>query len=163
MNYTKLTEALEAIKNGRFTRVAYETELPVKNLYKKANIHIVKECEMTVRFGVHYKNIKSVKQRFEEDALDKRNKKNNYTTIIKNKLLYNTNTDKYYVCIFPTEKGTHTKNIYRIIANDVEIISTDNKELVKHLVVDSYWDKGFRETKRIAAENIKRIGNYSFE
>ena len=35
MNYTKLTEALEAIKNGRFTRVAYETELPVKNLYKK--------------------------------------------------------------------------------------------------------------------------------
>lgn len=161
MDINKLTEVLKAIKNGVFTRIAYTTDLPVKSLYKKAGIRVVKETEATVRLGVKYKNIKSVKERLEEKS-DNRSRKNNYKTILPNKLVYNTNTEKYYVCAFPTKKGTHTKQIYKVILDDLVIISSEDRNLISHLVIDSYWKKNFRETFRVNAENILRIGESTF-
>ena len=160
MDYVKLTEALKSIRNGVFTRIYYISELPVKSAYKNAGIKIIKETESTVRFGVKYKNITSVKER--ESSIEKKPRTNNYQSIIPNKLLYNTNTEKYYVCAFPTKKGTHSKSTYRVLVNDVEIFSFTDKDYIKHLVIDSYWGKDFRETFRVSAENVKRIGDFVF-
>lgn len=160
MDIVKLTEALNSVRNGSFTRIGYATELPVKSIYKKAGVKIIKETESTVRFGVKYKNIGSVKERSVKE--EKTKKTNNYTPIIENKLLYNTNTGKYYVCAFPTKKGTNSKSIYNVVVNDVVIISSAEKDIISHLVIDSYWGKDFRETFRVNAENIKRLGNFVF-
>lgn len=160
MNYIKLTEALESIRNGAFTRIRYISELPVKSFYKNAGVKVVKETESTVRFGVKYRNITSVKER--ESTLENKTRTNNYKTIIPDKLLYNTNTKKYYVCAFPTKKGTHSKSIYKVLVNDVEVFSFSDKVFIEHLIIDSYWNKNFRETFRVNAENVKRIGSFTF-
>ena len=140
-------------------QISYVSELPVKSMYKKAGVKVVKETESTVRFGIKYGNISSVKSRDDEP---KKERTNNYVTVIPNKLVYNTNTEKYYVCAFPTRKGTHSKSIYKIFVNDVEIFTFNNCDLVKHLVIDSYWKKDFRETFRVSADNVIKLGKFVF-
>lgn len=159
MNYEALESTLKSIRNGAFTRVGYKTELPVKAVFKSQGFRVIKEAESTVRLGVKYRNISSVKSRGESE---KEEWINNYQTIIPNKLVYNTNTEKFYVCVFPIRNHSNAKSVYTVLLNGREIMKTSNKNMVKYFVIDSYWNKGYRETYRVWAENILRIGKFSF-
>lgn len=80
----------------------------MKASYKEAGFKVIKVTEMIMRTGVNYKAIAPVK---ESDTSKKR--ANNYESVIKNKLLYNTKTNKHYVRVYPYSNVKYTYYIVK--------------------------------------------------
>ena len=156
MNIEMIKNALSSIKPGTFTRVIYQTGLPLKAEYKKQGYEIIKTTSITTRFGIHYGNINGVEQK--EDG-DKR--VNNFFWVdgFKKNLCFNTNTKKYYLCTYPTSKGTNIKASYCIkYPNGSFKGALKSITFEKNMVIDSYWKKSSTKMMRIDANNIIKIG-----
>ena len=50
--------AITKIPNGRFFRIIYKTEMPLKCEYKKTGIEVYKITSRIARTGINYANIK---------------------------------------------------------------------------------------------------------
>ena len=85
----------DALGKGRICRIEYDAEVPVKAVYKKAGIKIIKHVSTTVRTGVSYSNLPKVylklrhcknKQEFVETTIEIVNDLggNRFTTLYQN-------------------------------------------------------------------------------
>lgn len=155
MNIKTMTAIINDIKPGVFTRLVYTTELPLKAEYKKQGYKVVKTCEMTTRFGIHYGNIKEVKERNESYSKETR-KNDNIEWVVKNIIQYNKEKDSYYLCTYPTKKGRNTSATYNIFTPNGNFYKV--KDFDKNLVIDSYWNKKVTNMMKININNVLKIG-----
>lgn len=128
MQLNQIVDRLNSIHNGSFQKVTYKSELPAKAYYKNCGFKVMKVTEMIMRTGIDYKAIAPKK---EESS---NNRTNNYQSIIKNKLLFNTNTKKYYTRIYPY---SNIKSAYYIVKG-IEVAPVDD---VSEYVIPSYFNR----------------------
>ena len=102
-------EAIAAIPNGRFFKIGYITELPLKAEFKKIDYKIYKYTSRITRTGVAYNNLKNVKENNREWS---RSSKSLWK--IKNKIKTNISTNKDYIIIAPMSSGEHKHVSYKI-------------------------------------------------
>ena len=156
----------EKIKNGTFTRLCYKSELSVKAAFKKQGWKVTKITQTSARLGVCYGNIASViARKAEESLVEAVQRTNNFEWVIKDKVCYNSNTDKLYLFVARISKGHNTKSFYIVentITGETHIVDklTEDGEFGE-LMIPSFWNKGsnFTEVQRIAFENVYRIGS----
>lgn len=151
MKIENIINAISKNHPGSFFRISYNTELPVKASYKKEGIKIYKHTNKTVRTGCSYKNIK--------DIPTARGYGNpvNYEWVMKNSVSYNKNTHKFYLSVYPTERGCNVRSAYTIFRNGMPEVTFDVAN-IKDYVIDSYWNKGNPSKKQmISADNISKI------
>jgi hypothetical protein len=160
-----IIDEAKKIKSGTFTRLCYKSELPVKAALKKQGWKVTKITQTSTRLGVNYGNIASViARKAEESLVETVQRTNNYEWVIKNKVSYNSSTDKLYLFVARINKGSNTKSFY-IVENTVSgechiVDKLDNTEFAE-LIIPSYWNKGsnYPEVQRISFENVYRIGS----
>lgn len=152
MELNSLIELMEDVRPGTFTRFNYETKCPVKAEFKKQGIEIIKLVSTTARFKINYGNIKAVKEREAEKTFS--NKTSNYKAVVKNSIYYNTNTEKYYLNVYPI-KNSHSKISYFIKSS--KGWKTIKKEDVEKYVISSYFNKSQTSMFRINVENVYSV------
>lgn len=158
MNIESIKDILKNIKPGVFTRLTYQTELPLKAEYKKHGYRIVKINSITTRFGIHYGNIKEVKEReLATSAEDVVKRPSNFSWVMKDNIQYNSNTDKYYLCTYPTKKGRNGSWKYIVYLPDGASF-WDLTNINKDWVQDSYWNKKSTNMMKINIDNVIKIG-----
>lgn len=154
---SKLTEQLSKIKNGTFMSVEYKSSLPVKSEYKKQGVEITKYSKIIVRTGVAYSNLKSViekKQQEETMAQPKVQRANNFSWVIKNRIKFNSNTNKEYLALAVVPNMKAISNRYEIKTADG---TTSCETFDKSLVIDSYWNNKSVDVLTIATDNVLSI------
>lgn len=163
LNDYEIIEQIAKIKNGTIARISYKKEVPVKAEYKKLGYAVTKYVETSVRVGVNYHNIASVIARKAKEVITNTSKKSNYQWVIKNKVKYNTATEKNYVvvAILPNHANTKEKYVIELPSEaivDSKIVPSD----INEIILPSYFTKAneYREIKCIAFENIFAINNY---
>ena len=102
-------EAIAAIPNGRFFKIGYITELPLKAEFKRVNYKIYKHTSRITRTGVAYNKLKSVREGNREWS---RPAKSSWK--IKNKIKTNISNGKDYIIIAPMNSGEHKYVSYTI-------------------------------------------------
>ena len=160
-----LVEAVNKTGNGRICRIGYRTELPVKAEYKKQGMSITKFTERSVRIGVKYSNIESVKQRLVDRIKATVVKTDNYLWRIPNKIKYNTKTEKTYLQVATLNKHHHTHKKYLIIWPDKGIyVFTDDIEdsPYKNCIINSYFTKKDNSNYGSEIQNIVINNIYKF-
>ena len=162
MDIKTIANKLNTIKPGTFVRCTYITELPVKAEYKKLGYKVTKVTSMTTRFGIHYGNIKEVKEKNKEEN-NNRKVNENLEWIIKDSIQYNKNTENYYLCTYPTIKGRNSKSRYIVevshTVNDGKCFDKDGL-FDKSIIINSYWNKKPSNMMKININNILNIGGY---
>lgn len=139
-------EKILEIPCGRFFRVLYRSNLPVKAEYKKNGISITKYTSTTTRTGVQYSNIKGV--------VPSQNKcVSYYHWIQRNRLLENDNTMKQYIQFAPIGRGSNKKTVYMI--HDNEGTRTICESAVKEYVIPSYFSK--KESPKVIHVSVDNI------
>ena len=166
-----IIEAVSTVKNGTYVRIGYRTELPVKAELKKKGVRAYKLTETTVRLGVNYGRIASVIARKAEENLEEVVKRaNNYEWVIKDKVRYNTKTQKDYLYVANTNgRGHNTKSVFVLVPGGNDISITCHGDIFenefKDVLIPSYWTQrssgGHSEVRNIAFDNIYKIGKYS--
>jgi len=156
MTKDNVMKCLNNIKPGTFTRITFVTELPLKAEFKNRGFRVTKTTSITTRFGIHYGNIKGV----EINNTTKDKKVNNFYWVdnFKKNLCYNTNTKKYYICTYPTKKGTNINTKYSIKYPDGSF-KGNLTSIDKNMVINSYWNKSSTKMMRINIDNVLKIGS----
>lgn len=162
MKLETIKNAVNTTKNGTCVRLGYVTEVPIKTKYKD-DLNVRKLVATTGRLGVEYKNIKSVKERLTSQVA-KSVRVNNFSWVIRNKLKYNSNTDKYYLSVASFPKGSNTKSVYEVRkGNGLEYFFTE-KDLEKfygEYIQPSFFKKKTNpsEVYIINIDNVFAVGN----
>ena len=171
MELLNIIRALNKIKNGAFTRINYITEVRMNADFKNKGYRMLKVTETTVRFGLNYGNIKSVIEQNAKNKAEGKVKKpraNNNIDLIKNKLVFNTNTQKAYVKVFYA-KNNNAKNKYILVnvSNDVPTFIPITRESYKNIweeyIINSLKNAIEPTMLQINTSNIFRIGSYGSE
>lgn len=163
LTYQELTTELDKISNGRIARIGYRTFLPLKAEFKKDGMEIIKFTDTSVRIGVSYDSIESVKERkLLNEGTPSRKTVNSYIWLIKNRIRYNKNTEKAYLYVATLNKGHNTNSRYIVNYPKKGIFTTlDSLEgsEFKDCIINSYFSKKSnpREVYNIAIENIYKI------
>lgn len=161
INHVLMMNTIEKIKPGTITRIGYRSNVPVKAEFAKQGITVEKIVETSVRTGVAYNNIAEVKNHKSEKPSVTH--KNNFVSVIKNKVKYNTNTDKYYMQCATLSKGSNTRVMYIVNFSDKTVVMTSKEfmdSIFTRFVQDSYFKKSdYRPVFTVNLENIYRIGN----
>lgn len=158
MNINTIKNLLSSIKPGVFTRLTYVSELPLKAEYKKQGYKVIKTNSITTRFGIHYGNIKEVKERDSQISSEPTvERTNNFSWVMKNNLQYNSKTEKYYLCTYPTKHGRNSSAKYSVQLPDGNVLNglTDFNH---DWVINSYWNKDSTNMMRINIDNVIKIG-----
>lgn len=164
LNREQIIEATNQVRNGTIARVTYRSDVPLKAEYKKQGYKLTKITETSARFGVDYSRISSVIARRAEQALEEAVKRtNNYEWVIRNKVKFNTKTEKEYLVLANFNKGHHTKTKYILEGTFVGAIDMGDtiEPAYAHLVIDSYYKKSENpgEIRTVAFDNIIRINS----
>lgn len=144
--------------NGRMIRICYRTEVPVKAEFRKMGVLICKEVEETVRLGVEYSHISSVIEKRAEQIQKSHDRQSNAMWVMKNKLLYNANTEKNYLRVTPMAKGGNREVAYRIIANGMEQWYDEIPAEYREAVQESYFKEHTSVVKNVCLDNIVSLG-----
>lgn len=144
MQLNQIIESLNSIHSGSFHKVIFKSELPTKAIYKKSGIKVIKITEMIMRTGIDYKTIAPKK---EESS---NNRTNNYHSIIKNKLLFNTNTNKYYARVYPY---SNVKSAYYVVKG----IHMEPVNDISEYVINSYLNSKSSDGPIVLNVNIDNI------
>ena len=67
MNTTMIINKLATKRNGQFFKISYASDLPLTAKAKRDGVTVVKFTHATVRKGINYKNLKSVRAKHEND------------------------------------------------------------------------------------------------
>ena len=160
MTYEMIIEALNNIHPGSFVRIGYRTELPLKSSFSKQGCKIVRVSESTVRTGINYNNIGSVIEERMGRLEAPRARRKVITSVIKNKIYKNLDTDQMYLRVYPTRKGTNKKNTYLVTnADGSRYFSHTVDSNMKEMIRDSYFTDKFRPVSMIKIDNVYRIGD----
>jgi hypothetical protein len=101
--------------NGSYIRVGYSKELKVTKEWLEKGIRAYKLTETTVRLGVAYGNIATVKARkATEGDKPKVQRANNWEWIITNKVKANSNTGKTYLQVATVNGGHNTHSQFLV-------------------------------------------------
>lgn len=158
MNYNTIKQIMETVKPGVFTRISYDTELPMKAEYRKAGYRIIKHTSTTTRFKLNYTKLASY-------TPSNSQKKSSYITLVPNLFYECSKNGNRYISMFPCKKGRNTKVSYTCIFPDGAMIDYDGDSFTdadRDLIIDSYWKKSAAEStnyKRINIDNIVSIGS----
>ena len=125
-----LIKKIENLKNGKFFRIRYMTNMKVLAEYANKGVQVIKIVETTSRTGIKYSNIKGVNSEYPLEYVAK--KPTAWTWVIKNKVKYNDNTKKEYLCLYPVHRieSSNSKVRYMLI----------NGELDKTFIYDNLAD-----------------------
>lgn len=160
MKKEALENILNTIKNGTFVRIGYTTEVPLRAKFKNSNITIKKIVITTGRLGVNYKNISKVTTNTQTSNI---NRVNNYIWVLKNKLKFNTNTNKYYLPVATIPTGSNTQVQYVIFENENKTCVNSKEQLKKYseYIIPSYFTKNTNTPIfSVNIDNIWKVGNH---
>ena len=160
MNREEIIKAINEVPAGRFFRMSYTSELPVKASVKKQGVTVMKLVETTVRTGVSYDKISAViEYRATHEPKVTTPRANNWEWVTKNRIKYNSNTGKTYAVVAPIKSGGNARCKYIIIDQNGQRV-VDPSDLDRSLVIDSYWSRGdgVDAIRTIALEHILGIG-----
>mgnify|MGYP003302226491 CR=1 FL=1 len=159
MTIESVRRIVSNIPAGRFFRIAYKTQVPIKKEYKD-EITILKITEMTTRTGVSYASVSD-----------------NYTETYENihpyrpgrwdifrKLKYHNKTGKYYLVVAPIKKGSNVNTYYQVNYKGVMHLVADLTDMFEDYVRPSYFKKSKTGGKviNIQVDNLLSI-NGEFE
>lgn len=150
MDRDKIINFIKDVPGGRFFRLRYTSNMPVKAKYQNQGITILKVVNITTRTGVRYSAIAEPSN----EEVSSKNNTNNWVWIIPNRLKYNSNTKSQYLVTAPT-KGSNAKSTYLLC--DSEGCAIRNEEEIKEYIIDSYWRKEVRPINTININNILLI------
>lgn len=115
LTYNQVMAEASNCGNGRIIRVGYSKELKFLKGWAEQGIRAYKLTETSVRLGVNYHNIASVKARkAAEGDKPKAERANSYSWVIPNKVKYNSNTGKTYLQVATLNGGHNTKSQYLV-------------------------------------------------
>ena len=164
MELATVITALTEIKNGQMARVEYRSEVPVKAAYKKQGVQVIKLTSATVRFGVDYDHIQRVIDRKASQPEDiVTNARNTaYSWVMKDKLSFNTNTNKHYIR-FATLPAGANKYVTYIVIKDGQVTQASEvaDESIKEFVINSYWNGNSPEVQNVCIDNVIKINDRS--
>lgn len=133
MSYLKLEEVIKEvtnIPNGQIFRLAYCKSIPLLKKMDDGTTKIFKITSMFCRTGVAYNEIAHVKELNESRTEPKRQYTNNYEYLVKNKIKYNTKTQKHYLQVATLNEGHNTKTEYVVIKGNE----------INHYNKESFWE-----------------------
>lgn len=153
--------------NGRIIRVGYSKEIKLCKDWKEQGIRVYKLTETSVRLGVNYGNIASVKARKEaEGNKPKVERANNWTWILPNKVKSNSNTGKTYLQVATLNGGHNTNNQWLVYDHHAGWILFDKEEWENseyYLMTDPKTREPRKGDKpdvyTITFDNIFKLGN----
>ena len=91
MKLENINNVLKQRQKGTYVQICTEKEITSEKS-KKLGVCVLKETTMTVRWGINYNNLKSVK---ESGKTPSTNSNPNIKVLIPHILTYNINTNKY--------------------------------------------------------------------
>ena len=141
-----IREIIESIPNGRFFRITYRSELPIKAEYQKKGVSSVKYVTTTSRTGVKYTNIEGV-------VPSENPSKSNYFWLVRNKIAQHLYNKTEYVQLAPIGKGSNRKTVYMIHDNDGCRNIRENE--VGKYVIPSYFSQ--KEAPKIIRVKLKNV------
>ena len=131
----QILKDLDAKQNGSYFKIQYMTDINSKVSAAFRGHNVTKLTTMSVRKGVSYENLKSVKQaRMENDDI-RREYTPWYSHIDKMLLKHNTK-EQYYVALFPNVFGK-PQTIYMFDGMPISKQELQNKGVMQ----PSYWKK----------------------
>ena len=165
MAQESILAAVKAVRNGTVARIGYRTQLPVKAAHKKEGISVYRFVESSLRLGVGYNNMASVKaRRASSDYTPTTNRTNNYEWVIANKVSYNRNTDKEYIFAATFNQAKQNKVFYVVYMNSCPVVLTSEGFMgseYSNFVIDSYWkSSGSSDVLTISFDNIFKVNRY---
>ena len=142
-----IAEKIVNKRKGTFVRIKYEVD--VKPSASNASHTIKKRVETTVRVGVAYSNLKSVKERQSESTPSTRAPwwkwKDGYLNIVKESLK---NPSQEYLHFTTVHKGANSRTEYFIDGKEATI------DDVMELTIPSYWNKNTTDVFDVKVENM---------
>lgn len=145
--YEDIYEAISSIPNGRFFKICYRTEMPLKAKYKNQGYKVYKYTYRVTRTGVRYNSLKEVKTLNKEFS-----RADSSNWLIKNKIKTNITSGKDYIVIAPMKKNECKEYSYVIVEpNGIEkrksFAPTD-------MIIPSYFEKKNGAVRNINLDNI---------
>ena len=115
LTYNQIMAEAANCRNGSYIRVGYAKELDISKEWKAKGIRVYKLTDTTVRLGVAYNNIASVKARkAAEGDKPKVQRANNWKWVLPNKVKDNSNTGKTYLQVATVNGGHNTHNQFLV-------------------------------------------------
>lgn len=150
---------MEGVNPGVFTRIEYKSDASLAAKAKKEGHTVTKIVGKTVRFGVNYFEIESVKEREAARTEPKKEMKQLYESLIPHTLYKHIEKGNLYVQFATVPEGSHTETTWLIDGKPATL------EEVKEsgYVINSYWNHSGEapEVQKIKLENVISIGGYS--
>lgn len=156
MNKQKLLQELQTRQKGSLVRIKYKSSPTLAAVAKKAGYVVEKTTETTVRFGVRYSNIQTVKTRRAQDTmlgLERKEPTLWWKWEIPQILKQHLSKDERYLTVATVPKGHNTVSTYFV--NGVKTSTEDLKNM--GLLIPSYWNKETPATYDININNIIEI------
>lgn len=156
MTEKNFREIIENVKPGTFIRIKYKSDASLAAKAKKEGHSVTKIVEKTVRFGVNYFEIESVKEREAARTEPKKEMKQLYESLIPNTLYKHIEKGNLYIQFATVPEGGNTQTSWLIDGN----AATLDQVKESGYVINSYWSpKGEApEVQKIKLENVISIG-----
>ena len=145
--YEDIYEAITSIPNGRFFKICYRTEMPLKAEYKHQGYTVYKYTTRVTRTGVRYNSLKEVRENNQEFS-----RANNTKWLIKNKVKTNLTNGKDYIVIAPMSKNEYKVYSYLIVDGNVE--KERCSSVPEKMIRPSYFNKKNGVVRNINLDNI---------
>ena len=145
--YEDIYDAITSIPNGRFFRICYRTEMPLKAEYKNSGYTVYKYTTRVTRTGVSYNNLKSVKANNKQFS-----KATNTKWLINKKVKTNITSGKDYIVIAPMSNNEYKEHSYIIVdgSGKKERRSSTPEKMIR----SSYFNKKNGAIRNINLDNI---------
>ena len=145
--YEDIYDAIASIPNGRFFKICYRTEMPLKAEYKKQGYTVYKYTTRVTRTGVGYNTLKAVKASEKEFS-----RANNTRWLMKNKIKTNITNGKDYIVIATMAKNEYKEYSYIIV--DAAGMEKRCSRVPEEMIQSSYFNKKNGEVRNINLDNI---------
>ena len=146
--YEDIYEAITNIPNGRFFKLCYRTELPLKAEYKNSGYTVYKYTTRVTRTGVSYNNLREVR----DNNIQNFSRASKTSWLIKNKVKTNLTTGKDYIVIAPMVKNEFKEYSYLVVESD----GTKKRKSFapEEMIIPSYFNKKNGPIRNINLDNI---------
>ncbi|MBO5712322.1 MAG: hypothetical protein J6R47_05725 [Acholeplasmatales bacterium] len=145
--YEDIYDAVTSLPNGRFFKICYRTEMPLKAEYKNQGYKVYKYTYRITRTGVSYNNLKKVRASGKEFS-----RASNTKWLIKNKIKTNVTTGKDYIVIATMAKNEYKEYSYVIIYPDG--IEKRKSSAPADMIIPSYFEKKNGAVRNINLDNV---------
>lgn len=149
--YEDIYDAITNIPNGRFFKICYRTEMPLKAEYKNQGYKVYKYTARVTRTGVRYNSLKEVR----ENNIQEFSRASRTNWLIRNKVKTNVTTGKDYIVIAPMSKNEYKEYSYLVI--DSCGLERRASNVPEQMILPSYFNKKNGAIRNIDLDNIVSI------